>query len=90
MKTPVKIAIAAGVVAVATPVVWLGWQILAGLHAAGPVAVLAVGARDHDGPDAFRAVAGEDTSGGRRLVVGVGVDGQQRQCHGRQFIRPSK
>ena len=33
MKTPVKIAIAAGVVAVATPVVWLGWQILAGLHA---------------------------------------------------------
>ena len=34
MKTPVKIAIAAGVVAVATPVVWLGWQTVAGLRAA--------------------------------------------------------
>jgi hypothetical protein len=62
--------------------------VVAGVSRFGPtgsIAVLAVGARDEHGADALGAVLGEDASRSGRLVVGMGVDGHQRQrlfCHG--------
>ena len=60
---------------------------VAGLHPAGRVAELAVGARDQHRPHAFVGVAGQDPAGPDGFVVGMGVhrhEGEGALGHGWQ------
>ena len=52
------------------------------------VALLAPGAADENGPDTFGVVPGDRAGTLRRLVVGVGVDGEEAQRRGHDHTVP--